>query len=196
MTRTNKPQLPQEAAAMDEPALPRDVESAMYNSLDSTALSPERNRAIKSRLMQRVRQQRRNLLSDQCLSTLPAAEGEWRPFLPKVSIRHLQRVGDSLTYLLKLEPGAILVPHDHPQDEECIVLSGEVRIGETVARTGDYHFAPKGVAHGAIVSDTGALLFLRGAVPAANQVHWASLGTLAAFSPEPVRQFIRRHWEH
>lgn len=184
-----------EADGLDAFGLPQDVENAMFNSLDGSALSGQRSAAIKARVLRRVRARRQALLSDRQLSTLPAGEDGWRPFLPKVSIKPLQRVGDNLTYLLKLEPGAILVPHDHPQDEECIVLSGEVRIGETVAHTGDYHFAPKGVPHGAIVSDTGALLFLRGAVPAAHQVRWASLGTLAAFSPEPVRRFIRRYWE-
>lgn len=173
-----------------ESGLPSDVENAMFQSLDPEALSRERGQAIKRRLMRRVHAGRRP-----DLTTIHAAEGEWHPFLPRVRIKNLQRSGDTLSYLLKLEPGAILVPHEHPQDEECIVLEGEVRIGDTVARAGAYHLAPKGVAHDAIVSDTGALLFLRGAVPAAGQVQWARLGTLAAFSPEPLRNFIRRHWD-
>ncbi len=169
--------------------LPHDVESSMFQSLNAGTLSPQRSQAMKQRLMQRVRAQNRPHLT-----TIHATDGEWRPFLPKVSIKSLQHQGDTLTYLLRLEPGAILVPHDHPQDEECIVLEGEVRIGTTLARQGDYHLAPKGIAHDTIVSDSGALLFLRGAVPSARQVHWGRLSTLAAFSPEPLRNFIRRHW--
>lgn len=176
---------------LSNPALPPDVENAMFENIAPVALSRQRSDAIKARLMQRVRADRQPHLT-----TIHADEGDWQPFLPKVRIKHLQRSGDTLTYLLRLEPGAILVPHEHPQDEECIVLEGEVRIGATLARTGAYHLAPKGMAHDAIVSDTGALLFLRGAVPEASQVRWASLGTLAALSPDPVRNFIRRYWHN
>jgi quercetin dioxygenase-like cupin family protein len=181
------------AAAPDEDAgLPQELETAMFENLaPAGSLDPQRNAAIKSRLMRRVRAERQP-----GLTTIQADEGDWKPFLPKVRIKTLQQSGDTLTYLLRLEPGAILVPHDHPQDEECIVLEGEVRIGQTVARAGAYHLAPKGMAHDSIVSDNGALLFLRGAVPDASQVRWASLGTLAALSPEPLRNFIMSHWQH
>lgn len=175
-----------------ETGLPRELESAMFENLAPAAtLDPQRSAAMKSRLMQRVHADRQPHLT-----TVQADEGDWKPFLPKVRIKTLQRSGDTLSYLLRLEPGAILVPHDHPQDEECIVLEGEVRIGQTVARTGAYHLAPKGMPHDAIVSDTGALLYLRGAVPDARQVRWASLATVAALSPEPVRKFIMNHWQH
>lgn len=180
---------PAQAEDSSSPALPADVENAMFENVAPVRLPAGRSDAIKAHLMQRVRAERQPQLT-----TVQADQGDWMPFLPKVHIKHLHRDGDTLTYLLRLEPGAILVPHDHPQDEECIVLDGEVRIGRTVARTGAYHLAPKGLPHDAIVSDTGALLFLRGAVPDASQVRWASLGTLAALSPSPVRDFIRRYW--
>jgi len=65
-----------------------------------------------------------------------------------------------------------VLPHVHGQDEECMVLEGEVRIGDLVVRAGAYHLAPRGVAHEPISSEHGALLFLRGAIPAAGQVRW------------------------
>lgn len=194
MTEDKRPSAAQAADQADslcDPALPSDVENAMFESLNGHALTPQRSSAIKARLMQRVRQTRLPHLT-----TIQADEGEWKPFLPKVRIKTLQQSGDSMSYLLRLEAGAILVPHDHPQDEECIVLEGEVRFGDTVARAGAYHLAPKGMAHDAIFSDTGALLYLHGAIPAASQVRWASLATLAALSPEPIRNFIRRHWQN
>jgi len=175
-----------------EPALPEDVEQAMFESLAPAPVEPGRLSAIKTRLMQRVHAE----AGQPTLKTIQADEGEWQPFLPKVRIKRLQQSGDTLTYLLRLEPGAIMVPHEHPQDEECIVLEGEVRFGQTVARAGAYHLAPRGVAHETMFSETGALLFLRGAVPAASQVRWSSLGAVAALSPEPLRGFILRHWSH
>jgi hypothetical protein len=53
-----------------------------------------------------------------------------------------------------------------------MVLEGEVSIGDLIVRQGAYHLAPKGVAHDPICSESGALLFLRGAIPDAKQVRW------------------------
>jgi quercetin dioxygenase-like cupin family protein len=35
-----------------------------------------------------------------------------------------------------LYPGASLPAHDHPADEECLVLEGEVMLGDIVGRAG------------------------------------------------------------
>jgi anti-sigma factor ChrR (cupin superfamily) len=111
--------------------------------------------------------------STKSLTTIQPQEGEWAPFSPKVSIKVLRRDVDTQSYLLRLEPGAVLLPHIHGRDEECMVLEGEVRIGDLVVKQGAYHLAPEGVEHDPISSECGALLFLRGAIPAANQVRWA-----------------------
>jgi anti-sigma factor ChrR (cupin superfamily) len=77
----------------------------------------------------------------------------------------LHHDGDTLSYLLRLEAGAALPAHRHPQDEECLVLEGEMHIGELVVPTGGYHLGRKGVLHDRLTSPAGALIFLRGAVP-------------------------------
>ena len=108
----------------------------------------------------------------QALTTIQSEEGEWAAFSPKVQIKVLRRDVETQSYLLRLEAGAVVLPHVHGQDEECMVLEGEVRIGSLVVRQGAYHLAPRGVAHEPIRSEHGALLFLRGAIPAAKQVRW------------------------
>lgn len=97
--------------------------------------------------------------------TLKAGEGEWVQLGPKVKLKLLREDTDSRSFLLRLQPGAVLPPHDHPLEEECYVLEGEVRFGDLVVQAGDYHLAPKGIPHGLVRSRTGALLFLRGANP-------------------------------
>lgn len=67
---------------------------------------------------------------------------------------------------------AVVLPHVHGHDEECMVLEGEVRVGDLVVKQGAYHLAPRGVAHEPTRSESGAPLFLRGAIPAARQVRW------------------------
>jgi len=68
-------------------------------------------------------------------------------------------------------PGASLPPHRHPVDEECIVLEGRLRIGShTEVGTNAYHRAHAGSLHPAIVAPEGATVFLRGAVPRAEDL--------------------------
>jgi anti-sigma factor ChrR (cupin superfamily) len=97
--------------------------------------------------------------------TLPLGEGEWRPFGPGVTMKVLHREGDALSYLLRLAPGASLPAHRHPLDEECVVLEGEMHIGDLVVPAGGYHLGRKGVLHDRLTAPGGALIFLRGAVP-------------------------------
>lgn len=178
--------------------LPEEVREAMLESVEPQfPASPRAQQAIKRRLMQRVAGARAvgepaTAAQPPGLLTVRANEGQWKAFLPRVGIKVLRREQDILTYLLRLEPGAALPPHDHPHDEECIVLEGEARIGELVVRAGDYHCARAGSPHGVIRSEHGAVLFLRGAAPAANQVRWRNLDALCALAPERVRKFIDR----
>lgn len=183
-------------------ALPDDIRDVLAEGLAPAYPTPTVAHAVKQRLLARVRAEEAAntavTAAPPCepgaegWTTVRADEGEWRPFLPKVQIKVLRREEDILTYLLKLEPGAAVVPHDHPVDEECLVLEGEARIGELVVRAGDYHLAPRGKPHGMITSETGALLFLRGAVPRASQVRWLSRGIVRALAPEALRRFIER----
>ena len=98
--------------------------------------------------------------------TIRAEQGEWLKIAPLVEMKLLYKdsIQQCRTFLLRMHPGAILPAHDHPANEECLVLEGEVMLGDIVARAGDYHLAPKGLRHGAITSKTGALLFLRAGI--------------------------------
>ncbi len=170
----------------DDERVTPEAEQALFDALKPAPMPAARAAALRLRLLSRI-----GAGGAPQLDTIHATDGKWRPFLPKVAIKVLRRAAGIQTYLLRLEPGAVLLPHRHPDDEECIVLEGSVRIGEIVACKGDYHLAPKGVEHGAIVSERGALLFLRGAIPVASQVRWASAGTVAALAPDALKRFLR-----
>jgi anti-sigma factor ChrR (cupin superfamily) len=107
-----------------------------------------------------------------------AADGEpgaaaWQPFMPGVSIKFLNESAGSLSYLLRLAPGAELPPHRHPQDEECLVLEGRLLVGSQIEiGAGGYHLAHAGALHARIHTQTGATIFLRGAVPQAGHAHF------------------------
>jgi len=101
-------------------------------------------------------------------TTVRAGPDGWQALKDGIRLKVLNEADGCLTYLLELAPGAVLPGHRHPKDEECIVLRGELRMGDAlVLRSGDFHLARAGVPHATIVSPTGALLFLRGAPPEA-----------------------------
>jgi quercetin dioxygenase-like cupin family protein len=95
--------------------------------------------------------------------TVPADHDGWQEILPGVHRKQLVADGLSASCFYRLDPGATCPAHPHPQDEECMVLSGEVFIGDVLLCGNDYQLAPKGSFHGITSTDTGALLYVRGA---------------------------------
>jgi quercetin dioxygenase-like cupin family protein len=129
----------------------------------SAAIDPER--AIKRRLLERVAD------ADATHLTVDAAQGRWQPFLDGVQIKVLFEADGVLSYLLKLAPGARLPPHRHTIVEECVVLEGTLRVGShTEVHAGGFHLAHRGALHPTVSTETGATIFLRGAVPHASDV--------------------------
>ena len=97
-------------------------------------------------------------------TTVRADEGEWIRLLDGVFKKPLgtDRREGTESYLLRLEPGAMLPGHGHEKTEECLVLEGELIIGEARFGPGDYHAAPSGIAHLPVTSESGAVVFIRG----------------------------------
>lgn len=132
----------------------------------SSAEAPTQSRAriIKRRLMYRVAAAENSHIS------IAPEEGRWQPWLEGVGIKVLHERAGVLSYLLRLQPGATLPPHRHPLDEECLVLEGTLQVGaDRPLGAGSYHLAHQGTLHTCISSPGGATLFLRGAVPHADQ---------------------------
>lgn len=100
------------------------------------------------------------------LVTVPPADDGFQPFVDGVRIKVLHEAGGLMSYLLRFAPGAALPPHRHPVDEACIVLEGELQVGDAlVVPAGGFHLAPAGSLHAPVASRDGALIFLHGAVP-------------------------------
>ena len=87
---------------------------------------------------------------------------EWQPLATGVSIKMLHDDGVTSSSLIRLDAGAEVDSHAHSQDEECMMLAGELFFGDMLLMEGDYQLAPAGTEHGKIYSDVGALLFRRG----------------------------------
>lgn len=93
--------------------------------------------------------------------TFFAAEDGWQEVAPKVWQKLLWTDGARVSSFYRLQPGASLPGHVHRLEEECMMLEGEVFLGDVLLRAGDYQLANAGSAHGELFTDVGATLFVR-----------------------------------
>ena len=101
--------------------------------------------------------------------TIPASDEGWVEAMPKIHIKQVYTDGTAESYLVRLEPGARAPAHSHPGDEECVVLEGSVRyVGGSTLNAGDYEAVLAGARHTELVSDHGALVYLRYSQPLAG----------------------------
>jgi ChrR Cupin-like domain len=91
-------------------------------------------------------------------------ESGWVEIQRGVCQKVLWTDGKVSSRFFRLEAGAQINGYDHPLDEECMLLSGDIFKGDILLQQGDYMLVPAGTGPLDIYSDTGALFFLRGAV--------------------------------
>ena len=95
---------------------------------------------------------------------LPARDGDWRVLAERVYVKVLQRDDATglATYLVRYSPGTQFPVHPQRTTEECLLVAGDLRIGDTDMRPGDLQIAVPGIPHGPLISQGGALVFVRG----------------------------------
>jgi anti-sigma factor ChrR (cupin superfamily) len=102
----------------------------------------------------------------------PAGPREsWQVFCEDVEAIALRVESDVASMLVRVAPGARLPDHGHALDEDCMVLEGELFLGDILMRDGDYHKAGAGARHVGGFSDRGALFYFHGALPAPDNRH-------------------------
>ncbi len=91
-----------------------------------------------------------------------ADEGRWYEMGEGVLCKQLfvDPTRNTVTTLLKLNPGARMPMHRHRGIEECYVIEGDVRTNNQNLKTGDYTCAMEGSIHHPITTINGALLLI------------------------------------
>lgn len=91
----------------------------------------------------------------------------WQIFWPNVWVKVLRqdRHNNKQTALFRVLPGGVVPARAHTRDEECLVLEGEVFIGEHRVTQGDLHVAGPDTCYRDITTRTGAMLMVRSATP-------------------------------
>ena len=125
----------------DQPATPPDLWSSVKRALDQEA-------------------------SASPFHTIRLDDGEWMLIRPGLERKVLYRDPETgaHSYLFRMEPGASIEGHHHASAEECLVLEGDLTIGDLHLNAGDYHVAPRGSIHPVLRSQGGAVMFVRGAL--------------------------------
>ncbi|GMV58641.1 MAG: hypothetical protein AMXMBFR72_17470 [Betaproteobacteria bacterium] len=140
-------------------ALPRSATVALLEALAPEA--PARADRIRRRLLVRIASDARAARS------LDRTAG-WLPFVAGAEKKILFDDGRTMTWLVRMAPGAALPAHRHDEgDEECLVLEGTVVVNDITYGSGDYALALRGSEHRSVRTDTGALFLLRSPSPQA-----------------------------
>jgi quercetin dioxygenase-like cupin family protein len=67
---------------------------------------------------------------------------------------------NQFTALVRMAAGTSYPRHVHNGPEECLVLEGDIRMGDAVLHAGDYQYAPPDTLHGVQSTEKGCLLLI------------------------------------
>ncbi len=137
--------------------LPDDVTGALLDAIAPVDPGPERRDRILAGLRDSISADQRGAE----FVTRPSEEDTWIEAAPGNHVKILRSDSDSMSMLVRLDPGATFPAHSHPADEETYVVQGETWFGDLRLTTGDYHFAPAGSSHGEVRTETGCTLLIR-----------------------------------
>src|SRR5262245_5901989 len=90
-------------------------------------------------------------------------DGAWEETgVSGVRVRRLlvDRSRNQFTALVRMAAGTSYPRHVHNGPEECLVLEGDIRMGDAVLHAGDYQYAPPDTLHGVQSTEKGCLLLI------------------------------------
>lgn len=136
-------------------ALAADVAALIANGLATASIPADVHARLRKRVLERA--------TPAGMRVVRADGGTWVMVLPGVHVKHLRvdaATGMEST-LWRLDAGAHIPAHDHGDDEECLVLEGNIRQNGIDYGRGDYLHALAGSRHARMDAPHGALLMIR-----------------------------------
>lgn len=153
-------------APIDEDRLADGVMAAMLNDVADGDVPPEMRARLKARVLARITAPE----PPPAPAVAPGKPGfvdvlaaaPWQAFAPGVEVKILFEDAVSRSWMVRLQAGATLPAHDHDEGlEECLVLEGDVWLGDRHYGPGDYQMAGQGTRHTVVRSDRGCVMFVR-----------------------------------
>jgi quercetin dioxygenase-like cupin family protein len=146
-----------------------DVAATLAQSLSSAVAPVELSSEQRSRMRAKILD---GIAPPPNTITRRGADAQWIEVWPRVWVQQLHsdaQTGVQMN-IVRMEAGGFIPAHAHDHDEECLVLEGEIRLGDYYVRRGDLHIARAGSQHGDLSSPTGALLMIRSIAHSAQHV--------------------------
>lgn len=150
-------------AKNNKPAVLDDnVAEAIAAAVRPAELSAGRRTSMRSKIAARI-----DSLQPENTQTVRGETVEWTSAWPNVWVKLLRQdaPSNSQMVLFRIKPGGVVPAHVHTKEEECLVLEGEIHIGEHRVGQGDLHIAQPGAEHGDITTRTGATVLVRSEIP-------------------------------
>jgi anti-sigma factor ChrR (cupin superfamily) len=147
---------------MSKPDLEPALAALVAQAIAPADLSQADRDAMQARILARIQAPPPPLTT-----TIRATEMRWISAGPGVEVMVLRSNAErnDQTVLIRMQPGSVVVGHRHTQEEECLILEGEVFIGDHHLLSGDMHVAHPGAVHDPIKAPHGALLLIRSERP-------------------------------
>lgn len=128
----------------------------------SFALPEEKpDRELRTRLLERIRAEESEPIPGIHVKRTSSEGFRPTPY-PGVTYKplYVDRATDMATSLLRMEPGARYPKHRHAAAEQCLVIEGEVSIGQLVLRAGDFEWAEAETIHSVLETRHGCVLLI------------------------------------
>jgi len=137
------------------------------SSTSRAEVAGDRMARLRDRVMERIDQESATAAP---YVTIREGEGRWIEIAPSMEkkILAVDEQAGTESYLLRMHPDARPDAHRHEKDEICVVLEGDISFDDIHLKAGDFHMARKGTRHGPARTVNGALLYIQGALPAAQ----------------------------
>ena len=173
-----EPITPEAEHVLDRDAVLRAELAELSRAIEGLALvaaPAEPPAAVRARLLERIEREQpaasnpqvwRNWSPDQenrDLLIVRQNEGPWQETgVAGVRVRRLlvDPARNQFTAMVRMDPGTSYPRHVHNGAEECLVLEGDIRMGDAVLHAGDYQYAPPDTLHGVQSTEKGCLLLI------------------------------------
>jgi quercetin dioxygenase-like cupin family protein len=140
--------------------LPAAIVETMLEDVAGETPAPGAGARIKARVFERIGGAEHGQARPGFIDVL--SDAGWKVLAPGVQMKVLFEDSAARSWMVRLQPGSELPPHEHDEgQEECLVLEGDVWLDDRKYGPGDYQLAQRGTWHGRVRSEHGCLLFLR-----------------------------------
>lgn len=108
------------------------------------------------------------------IEAVPQGKGDWWRLADGVDVKslYIDEEEDTESFLLRIQSGYVVEQHVHEGfTDECIVVDGDIMVGDVKFGIGDFHVAKSGSIHPPLSSEGGGILFVRSKRVTFDQPH-------------------------